>query len=55
MEPEETYSPAEAAKILRVSKRQILNYLNAGELEGELRRTPYMRSSQNSSSRHLGE
>jgi excisionase family DNA binding protein len=35
MEPEETYSPAEAAKILRVSKRQILNYLNAGELEGE--------------------
>ena len=32
---EETYTPAEAAKILRLSKRRVIQLLTAGELEGE--------------------
>jgi excisionase family DNA binding protein len=32
---EETYSPSEAAKILRLSKRRVTQMLNAGEIEGE--------------------
>jgi excisionase family DNA binding protein len=31
---EETYSPSEAARVLGISKRQVTNLLNAGELEG---------------------
>jgi excisionase family DNA binding protein len=31
---EETYTPSEAARVLGISKRQVTNLLNAGELEG---------------------
>lgn len=34
MESEEVYSPAQAARILRLSRRQVTNLLNAGDLEG---------------------
>ena len=32
---EDTYSPAEAAKVLRLSKRRIIQLITEGELEGE--------------------
>jgi excisionase family DNA binding protein len=32
---EDTYTPAEAAKILRLSKRRVTQMLNSGELEGK--------------------
>ncbi len=31
----ETYTPAQAATVLNVSKRQVLNFLNRGELVGD--------------------
>jgi hypothetical protein len=35
METEDTYTPAEAAKILRLSKRRVTQMLNSSELEGK--------------------
>ncbi len=33
--PEDTYTPAEAAKILRLSKRRVIQLITEGDLEGD--------------------